>query len=207
MHDRPIRGLPGVWLWAGLIAFAVGCDDGTASAPDGRVADRGAADAVADATADTAPPVDLGRTDAALLDAVLDAAVDAEPDAAPPDPEVTPCTVQQSPRPEGALRVSGCRFVRAGEAAVLPRAVVVSADSLLRVAGTPLHEEGHYRDLAAAGFDVVWLLVTWDGIEPFEGTYDGAYLGRICQQAGWAAAAGLDVVLVLHQERFGPALG
>ncbi|MCB9549327.1 MAG: hypothetical protein H6706_26285 [Myxococcales bacterium] len=88
----------------------------------------------------------------------------------------------------------------------MPRAVVLSGDSLVRDARTPLHTAVEYADLAGR-VDWVWLLVTWDGIEPRPGTYNGAYLGRICEQAALAEAAGIGVVLAMHQERMGPAFG
>lgn len=189
-------------------ACALGCVDGGASGDpevdvgfDGASGDRGL----------DGGPVDIGDgpIDAGSADRALDAAP--MPDLAPLDMEVDPlllpCRIRESPRPPDALRVAGCRVVREGEAAVLPRAVVVSGDSLTRPAATPLHQPPMYADLAAAGVDVIWLLVLWEGIEPMRGTYNGAYLGRVCEQARWAAGAGLDVVLALSQDRFGSALG
>ena len=54
----------------------------------------------------------------------------------------------------------------------------------LRILRLP-HGEGlplpAYQSDHAAGFDLVWLIVTWDGIEPMPGVYNGAYLGRVCE--------------------------
>jgi len=157
--------------------------------------------------------VDAGR-DAVLDvggDGELDAAFDgqAPADGAPlPDarPDRRPDTCPPSER-EAGLRVERCRFVREGEASVVPRGIAISGDSLARAARTPLHEPQHYPPLRRDGFDLAWLLVTWDGIEPMPGVYNGAYLGRLCEHAEWAAAAGLAVVLVMYSEGFGPAHG
>lgn len=182
-----------------------GCDSEAVDAGgEAGVADAGAdggRDAVVDGGRDAGS--DGGR-DAAVDAMAADAAVDAAADAAV-DPLTVPCAAVASRR--AGLRVDGCRFVRAGEAAVVPVSVVVSADSFARVAATPFHEPAHYAELAAAGVEVVWLLVQWHAIEPGAGTYNGAYMGRICQQARLAAAAGLDVVLSMEQARFGPGFG
>lgn len=198
----------------GLLLFLAACDDGGAGlAPDA------AADGArpADGATDAAPRPDGGARRDGGGDGALDAAPDGEPDGAvdarpaadagPFDPFADDCPARPSPRPAGSLRVHGCRLVRDGEAEVVPRGVVVSGDSFARPARTPLHEAAQYADLAVAGFEVAWIPVFWDGIEPQPGTYNGAYLGRICEQAALAAEAGLTPVLGMHQDRFGPALG
>lgn len=195
------------------LVCAGGCDDESVSAGDADVG-GGVADAGLDGAGLDAGPDGMGAMDAGLdamkdaipdaIDGMFDAIADAIPDSGPVDPQVV-CPVVESPR-EG-LRVAGCRLVRRGDGQVAPLSVVVSADSLDRVAATPLHEPPQYAELAAAGVEVVWLLVLWDAIEPSEGTYNGAYMGRVCQQARWAGAAGLDVVLSMDQARFGPGFG
>lgn len=200
------RPIPAAAL-AGAFACALAACDGAAVTPAGDAAPLDAAparDAAPDAAVDATLDPDAAPDAALDPDAAPDAALD--PDAAP-DPALAPCPAVPSRRAEGALRVAGCRLVRDGDAARLPRAVVVSADSLARVGATPLHEPPQYAALAAAGVEVVWLLVLWQGIEPSPRTYNGAYLGRVCQQARWAADAGLDVVLSMTQHRWGPALG
>lgn len=195
-----------------LVALLGGCDGEGASSVDMALGGEppeagldGALDHAVDAM-DASGAMDASDAMAvsdATADAI-DAMPDAIPDAGPVDPQVA-CPVTPSPR-EG-LRVAGCRLVREGPGQVLPLSVVVSADDFDRVAATPLHEPPQYADLAAAGVEVVWLLVLWEGIEPSEGTYNGAYMGRICQQARWAAGAGLDVVLSMEQARFGAGFG
>ncbi len=126
------------------------------------------------------------------------------PDAAP---DVDPFASCPPSERDGGLRVERCRLVREGEGAVVPRGVVVSGDSLRFRARTPLHEPQDYPPLARDGFEIAWLLVTWDGIEPMPGAYNGAYLGRLCEHAQYAADAGLEVVLAMYSEDFGPAYG
>ncbi len=180
---------------AAALVCAGGCDDESVSAGDADVG-GGVADAGLDGAGLDAGPGGMDAMDAGFdatpdamggTDGMVDAIADAIPDSGPVDPQVA-CPVIESPR-EG-LRVAGCRLVRAGDGQVAPVSVVVSADSLARVAATPLHEPPQYAELAGAGVEVVWLLVLWDAIEPSEGTYNGAYMGRVCQQARWAGAAG-----------------
>ena len=170
------------------------------------------------------PPVDQGR----IFDVGANASVDI--DASPPDARVLDGDVQpidsfidsglpdvdqgaigsvdrSSPRAEPAWRVRGCGLITDGEGERVPRAVVVSADSLQRNARTPLHTAQSYVDLKRLNVDWVWLLLTWDGISPRIDTFNGAYLGRVCEQVGFAHDAGLSVVLAMHQERWGPTVG
>ena len=161
------------------LAVALGGCDGDGSAGSGPV--------------DAAPPAPDSATqpDGAVPDAALDGAL---PDVAPPDAFVS-ADCAPSERAEGQLRVERCRFVRSGAGSVVPRGLVVSGDSLERAARTPLHEPEHYAQIADGDFDLAWLLVVWDGVEPMPGVFNGAYLGRLCEHAGWATDAGLDVVL------------
>ncbi len=205
-RPRGIRSAPigGLALLAALGLLAAGCEDGSTMS-----ADRGPPDARSDVgSTDPAEDAALDAGDMLSMDGAPDMAADGAlvADAAP-DPAAAACPVIPSPRAPDGLRVAGCRLVRDGEAAVWPRVVVVSGDSLLRAAATPWHEPAHWADLARAGVDVVWMPVLWSGIEPAPGTYNGAYTARLCQSARQAGEAGLGVVLALTQHRFGPALG
>ena len=183
-----------------LIALlGAACDDGAGADPP---VDRGGpSDAAVDAQ------LDLGPTDAALLSDAQPTDMAIPADAAPPDAGPVGCVDRPSPRVDPAWRVRGCALVTEGEGARVPRAVVVSADSLARNARTPLHTAESYVDLARLNIDWIWLLLTWDGIAPIADTINGAYLGRVCEQIEFAHAAGLSVVLAMHQERWGSALG
>lgn len=72
------------------------------------------------------------------------------------------------------------------------------ADSRVTTA-VPLCE----RDLdqiAAIGFDVIRLPVSWSLLEPTPGRLDRTPVDRIAQVVGWARARGLRVVIDLHQD-------
>ena len=149
---------------------------------------------------DGGAPQDSSLDAGAPLDATRDIGL---ADTGPVDP--LDCPSKASERPVGSLRTDGCRFRVEETGTTLPRAVVVSADSVARALGTPYHEASHYAQLKDAGFDLVWFLVTWNGLEPLEGQYNGAYMGRVCEHVVWAHEAGLDVVLAMHQDRYSAA--
>ena len=60
--------------------------------------------------------------------------------------------------------------------------------------------------MAALGFDVVRLEVSWSALEPERGRYDDAYLASIRDAVDEAAARRLYVVVAMHQEAWGPAV-
>lgn len=57
--------------------------------------------------------------------------------------------------------------------------------------------------MAAQGFNVVRLLIHWSALEPERGSIDRAYLQRIRAAVDAAAAAGVYVVLDMHQDAWG----
>lgn len=59
--------------------------------------------------------------------------------------------------------------------------------------------------MAALGFDVVRLEISWSAVEPERGRYDEEYLGRIAAAVDEAAARRIYVVVAMHQEAWGPA--
>jgi endoglycosylceramidase len=61
--------------------------------------------------------------------------------------------------------------------------------------------------IAAHGFDVVRLVVSWSRIEPERGHLDPAYLALVRQQIERAGRHGLHVVVDLHQDAWGIAVG
>ncbi|GIW45177.1 MAG: hypothetical protein KatS3mg077_2459 [Candidatus Binatia bacterium] len=66
----------------------------------------------------------------------------------------------------------------------------------------PLSEED-FREMAALGFNVVRLIVSWSALEPQPGEHDARYLERIREAVRWANTAGLYVVLDMHQDAWG----
>ncbi|HYD48978.1 MAG TPA: cellulase family glycosylhydrolase [Terriglobales bacterium] len=60
-----------------------------------------------------------------------------------------------------------------------------------------------FAEIAAHGFDVVRLIVSWSALEPQPGQIDRDYLARIRQAVDAAAANGVYVVLDMHQDAWG----
>lgn len=53
----------------------------------------------------------------------------------------------------------------------------------------------------------VRLLMTWAAIEPQKGAYDTSYLQALRARLDWAQAAGLRVILDMHQDLYGEGFG
>ena len=54
--------------------------------------------------------------------------------------------------------------------------------------------------LRALGYDSIRLAVSWSLLEPQPGHVDTTYIDRIAQVVGWARAAGIYVVIDMHQD-------
>ena len=59
--------------------------------------------------------------------------------------------------------------------------------------------ESDIRELSAAGFNTVRLLVHWSQVEPKPGQYDELYLSRIDQLIDWAEDSNVGVLVDFHQ--------
>jgi endoglycosylceramidase len=57
------------------------------------------------------------------------------------------------------------------------------------------------------GFDLLRLPIQWSGIEPTRGTYNDAYLQRVDAAIDCAAAAGMVVLVDLHQDAYSKEIG
>ncbi|MCC7077971.1 MAG: cellulase family glycosylhydrolase [Acidimicrobiia bacterium] len=57
------------------------------------------------------------------------------------------------------------------------------------------------------GMNVARVLVQWDAIEPEPGVYDEAYLDAVAERMRWFEDAGVYVILDMHQDVYGPAVG
>lgn len=55
----------------------------------------------------------------------------------------------------------------------------------------------------AWGFNFARYLISWDGLEPTKGIIEEAYLDRIATRLDWFAAAGIHVVIDMHQDVYG----
>ena len=53
------------------------------------------------------------------------------------------------------------------------------------------------------GMNFARFLLQWDALEPAPGVYDEAYLDRVVERMAWFAAAGIYVVLDMHQDVYG----
>lgn len=65
------------------------------------------------------------------------------------------------------------------------------------------HTQADYDRLAGWGLNGVRLLIFWAAVEPAQGIYDDEYLDRIRERLDWADAAGLHVILDMHQDLYG----
>jgi endoglycosylceramidase len=57
-----------------------------------------------------------------------------------------------------------------------------------------------FSQLRPLGYNVLRLAVSWSRLEPAPGTIDQSYVERIAQVVGWAKAAGIYVMIDLHQD-------
>lgn len=57
------------------------------------------------------------------------------------------------------------------------------------------------------GMNAMRFYFPWSAVEPTRGVYDDAFLDQVAQRLDWAAAAGVDVVLDLHQDVYGEGFG
>ncbi|MFC4910459.1 cellulase family glycosylhydrolase [Actinomadura gamaensis] len=55
------------------------------------------------------------------------------------------------------------------------------------------------------GSNVVRYLVQWKNVEPSPGRYDDRYLDAVAQRVAWYREQGINVVLDMHQDIYGPA--
>jgi endoglycosylceramidase len=66
--------------------------------------------------------------------------------------------------------------------------------------------EADFAGIAAKGFNVVRLIMTWSRIEPQRGVFDQAYLDEIAEAVNWAKKHDIGVILDMHQDAWGPAV-
>ncbi len=66
------------------------------------------------------------------------------------------------------------------------------------------HVEADYRRIRDDwGMNSVRFLIEWAAVEPARGVYDAAYLDEVAKRIEWAQAAGLWVVIDMHQDVYG----
>lgn len=57
------------------------------------------------------------------------------------------------------------------------------------------------------GLNAVRFLITWAAVEPEDGRFDDAYLAAVADRLAWADAAGLLVIIDMHQDLYGEGFG
>ncbi|MFD7584743.1 cellulase family glycosylhydrolase [Kitasatospora sp. NPDC059811] len=67
--------------------------------------------------------------------------------------------------------------------------------------------EADLKSLAAQGFTLIRVAVSWNRLEPVRGRLDPTELHRLRQLLGWADRYGLLALIDLHQDVYGPAFG
>lgn len=61
--------------------------------------------------------------------------------------------------------------------------------------------------MAALGFNLLRLPISWSLLEPARGHFSELYIDRIAQVVGWARAAGMYVIVDMHQNGYSPFVG
>ncbi|MFC1890543.1 cellulase family glycosylhydrolase [Thermodesulfobacteriota bacterium] len=69
------------------------------------------------------------------------------------------------------------------------------------------HGQADYDRMIGWGMNAVRLLIFWTAIEPEEGVFDNDYLDRVEERLDWAQAAGLYVLMDMHQDTYGEKFG
>ena len=67
--------------------------------------------------------------------------------------------------------------------------------------------EGDLTQMAAFGFNSLRLPLSWSLLEPQRGQFNQLYVDRIAQVVGWARAAGMYVIIDMHQNAYGRFVG
>jgi len=57
------------------------------------------------------------------------------------------------------------------------------------------------------GFNAIRFIMTWSAVEPTQGHYDAQYLAAVRERLGWANAAGLSVIVEMHEDIYGEGFG
>jgi len=77
---------------------------------------------------------------------------------------------------------------------------VTFADGRAPREALPAFDASDPIDMHARGFNLVRLPINWSAIEPARGSFDEAYLDRVAQIIDWCRAAGVDVLIDLHED-------
>ncbi len=113
-------------------------------------------------------------------------------------------TPAPTPTPTPAMRVEGGFIRDADNRVVILRGLNFSGDHKV-----PPYFDFHTQpDVTRMrddwGFNSMRFVLEWVALEPQRGAYDRDYLAAVRQRLDWAQAAGLHVVLDMHQDVYGP---
>jgi len=84
---------------------------------------------------------------------------------------------------------------------------VTFSDGRVALEPIPPLTSGDCTRMRQLGFDLLRLPINWSAIEPSQGTFDDAYLARVDAAVQCAAAAGLFVLVDLHQDAYSNEIG
>ncbi|MFE4470156.1 glycoside hydrolase family 5 protein [Leifsonia sp. NPDC056824] len=185
-------------LWPGMAAYVAIADGLSFGACVGWVAGVGA---LVVERVPVAGRVRVARATAAAIVVIGVVVALAVPSTAP----ASAAGASSGAAPAGFLRASG-RVITDGRGdQVLLRGVNVNqlVDFYQPTKGVPATRpltEADFAGIAAQGFDVVRLNLSWSALEPQRGTLSSSYLRTIRQAVGWAREHGLYIVLDMHQD-------
>src|SRR4051794_839823 len=98
------------------------------------------------------------------------------------------------------VHVAHGQFVDAAGRTVILRGINAVGKEGSRGTGTPNLTEQDATRIAAMGFDVVRLGMTWDAVEPTRGRYNDAFLRRFLAQLDLLHRHGLLAIVDMHQD-------
>lgn len=128
--------------------------------------------------------------------------------AGPPTTTTPPARVTPSLLPLRVVRDDRPRVVDAESREVILRGVNLNSLAEYHQADPDLPPvvpvtDTDWDEMAAQGFNVVRLLVSWSSLEPERGAFDRAYVDRIRAAVDDAAARGMYTVIDMHQDAWG----
>lgn len=112
---------------------------------------------------------------------------------------------QSAPAPSIAPFHTDGRWIKDSQNRVVIFRGINVINSVKRAPNNYNMTEADWDILYSWGFNVVRLLIIWDAIEPQRGVFNDAFFDKTDQQIKWAEARGINVILDMHQDLYGPA--
>ncbi|MHB1889712.1 MAG: cellulase family glycosylhydrolase, partial [Acidimicrobiales bacterium] len=114
---------------------------------------------------------------------------------------------RSSSLPGAPFGVRGAWIVDSAGRRLVLRGVDVSGDEYTPTNAPLPYDAKSFEAIRATGATVVRIPIAWANLEPSKGEYAAAAFARVEQIVGWAARAGLLVVLDMHQYDWSPCFG